>query len=423
MAIFVATLLICFILTVPIAVSLGLSSYAFMVTLGTNLGMIGQRMFVSLDMSTLLAIPFFILAGNLMNYGGISKRIIECINCFVGRHTGGMAIVTIIACMFFAALSGSGAATTGAIGAVMIPAMASHGYDKRFAAGTTATAAELGVIIPPSVSMLLYCVAVNQSIADMFLAGFIPGILIGCSLILVARIQCGRFGFVGDPKIYTLKEKLSSIGHAIWALFMPVLILGGIYGGIFTPTEAAAVSCFYAVFVGMVVYKELSLKSLLAALYDTTVLVGVVMIILSTAGLFAYMLTVQQIPQAVAKFLVTVAGNKYVLLLMINVMLLITGMFFDSAPAIIVLAPILLPAVMQLGVDPIHFGLIMVCNFALGMITPPFGVNLFVAAQIAKIKYIEMIRWIFPYMLVILVDLMLISYVPQICLFLPSLFK
>ena len=423
MGIFVTVLLVSFILTVPIAASLGLSSFAFMTELGTNIGILGQRMFVSLDMSTLLAIPFFILAGNLMNYGGISKRIIECINCFVGRKTGGVAIVTIIACMFFAALSGSGAATTGAIGAVMIPAMATHGYNKKFAAGTTATAAELGVIIPPSVSMLLYCVAVNQSIADMFFAGFVPGIMIGCSLILVARIQCGRFGFAGDQRVFSAREKLNALGRAVWALFMPVLILGGIYGGIFTPTEAAAVSSFYALFVGMVVYKELNLKNLITALYETTILVGVVMIILSTAGLFAYMLTIRQIPQAIAHFLLTIAGNKYTLLLLINIVLVIIGMFFDGAPAMIVMAPILLPAVMSVGVDPIHFGIIMVCNLALGMITPPFGVNLFVAAQIAKIKYIEMIPWIIPYMLVILLDLMLITYIPEISLFVPGLFK
>lgn len=423
MTIFVGILLVCFILTVPIAVSLGLSSFAFMHLLGMNLGMLGQRMYVALDMSTLLAIPFFILAGNLMNYGGISKRIIDCINRFVGNKTGGFAIVTIIACMFFAALSGSGAATTGAIGGVMIPAMALHGYDKRFAAGTTATAAELGVIIPPSVSMLLYCVAVNQSIADMFLAGFVPGMLIGCSLILVARIQCGRFGFVGDSKKYTFREKMSSLGNAIWALFMPIIILGGIYGGIFTPTEAAAVSCLYSLFVGFIIYKELNLRSAMRAFYETAVMVGVVMIILSTAGLFAYMLTVKQIPQMVAAAMVSVAGNKYTLLLLVNIVLVIIGMFFDGAPAMIVMAPILLPAVMSMGVDPIHFGIIMVCNLALGMITPPFGVNLFVAAQIANIKYIEMIKWIVPYMLVIFCDLMLISYVPEISLFIPSLFK
>jgi len=423
MTIFVGILLICFILTVPIAVSLGLSSYAFMNLLNMNLGMLGQRMYVALDMSTLLAIPFFILAGNLMNYGGISKRIIDCINSFVGNKTGGFAIVTIIACMFFAALSGSGAATTGAIGGVMIPAMALHGYDKRFAAGTTATAAELGVIIPPSVSMLLYCVAVNQSIADMFLAGFVPGILIGCSLILVARIQCGRFGFVGDSRTYTFKEKMHSLSHAMWALFMPIIILGGIYGGIFTPTEAAAVSCFYALLVGFVIYRELNIERALKAFYETAVMVGVVMIILSTAGLFAYMLTVKHIPQMVASAMVSVAGNKYTLLLLVNLVLVIIGMFFDGAPAMIVMAPILLPAVMSMGVDPIHFGIIMVCNLALGMITPPFGVNLFVAAQIANIKYIEMIKWIVPYMLVIFCDLMLISYVPQISLFIPNLFK
>jgi len=347
MTIFVGILLICFILTVPIAVSLGLSSYAFMNLLNMNLGMLGQRMYVALDMSTLLAIPFFILAGNLMNYGGISKRIIDCINSFVGNKTGGFAIVTIIACMFFAALSGSGAATTGAIGGVMIPAMALHGYDKRFAAGTTATAAELGVIIPPSVSMLLYCVAVNQSIADMFLAGFVPGILIGCSLILVARIQCGRFGFVGDSRTYTFNEKMHSLSHAMWALFMPIIILGGIYGGIFTPTEAAAVSCFYALFVGFVIYRELNIERTLKAFYETAVMVGVVMIILSTAGLFAYMLTVKHIPQMVASAMVSVAGNKYTLLLLVNLVLVIIGMFFDGAPAMIVMAPILLPAVMS----------------------------------------------------------------------------
>ena len=423
MTLFALILFVCFVLTVPIAAGLGLSSFAYMQQMGMNLGMIGQRMFVAVDMSTLLAIPFFILAGNLMNSGGISRRIIDCINCFVGRRTGGFAIVTIVSCMFFAALSGSGAATTGAIGAIMIPMMVGKGYDVRFAAGTTATAAELGVIIPPSVSMILYCVAVNQSISDMFLAGFLPGILIGVSLMVVAYFRCKKEGWRGSDRTFTGREKLVSVLNASWALFMPLIILGGIYGGIVTPTEAAAVSAVYAMFVGFVVYRELTVKSFIKSLYDTAVLVGIVMIILSTAGLFAYMLTINMVPQKVAGWLVGFSDNKYVLLLLINVVLLVIGMFFDGAPAMIVMAPILLPAVTAVGVDPIHFGIIMVCNLALGMITPPFGVNLFVAAQVARIKYVEMIRSIVPYMIAIWLDLMIIMCFPQICLFLPGLFR
>ena len=408
-----------FLLTVPIAVSIGLSSLTMIVQMGMPAALVGQRLFASLDSFPLLAIPFFILAGAIMEQGGISTRMINFANTCVGDTKGGLAIVTIIASMFFAAVSGSGAATAAAIGSIMIPAMVKKSYDVRFASATTATAAQIGVIIPPSIPMVLYCVGTNNSISKLFIAGVVPGIFIGLSLILYAVYVSKKEGYAGDRR-YSLREKLEAFRSAVWALLMPVIILGGIYCGIFTPTEAAAVASAYAVVVGLFIYRDINFKDLLSIFYKASITIAVVMIILSTAGLVAYVLTMNRIPQLVADFFLSLGGNKYVFLLLINILLFFCGMFFDGGPVMIILAPILAPVAVSLGVDPIHFGIIMVCNSALGQITPPFGVNLFVVSQVAKIKMENMIGNLIPYILIVVADVMAITYIPVISMALPK---
>ena len=409
-----------FVLTVPVATSLGLASAITVLGLEMPAGLVVQRFFSGLNSFTLLAIPFFILAGALMESAGISQRIVDFVATMVGHYHGGLATILIISCMFFGALSGSAAATAAAIGSIMIPNMVKRGYDVRFSAATQASAAGLAVIIPPSISMILYCVATNVSITSMFVAGVIPGILLGLTEILYASYVSRKKGYAGDRK-YTWKERGTSFRKAIWALFMPVIILGGIYSGLFTATEASAVAVAYAIFVGFVIYKELTWKKLMNTFAEAVILVAVIMLVLSTADLFAYVLTFAQIPTIVANFFISIAGNKYIFLLLINLFLFLVGMFFDPGPGMIILAPILSPAAVALGIDPIHFGLIMVINFSIGAITPPFAVNLFVSSQVAGIKYEQIVRPILPYIALLAIDQLIISYVPPLSLLLPGL--
>jgi len=422
MTIFFMVLFVCLFLSIPVALSLALPSMIVLFQQGTPFSIVGQKLFGSLDSTALLAIPFFILAGNMMSTGGISKRLVNFCNTLVGKSYGGLATVTIVACMFFAAVSGSGVATCAAIGGIMIGAMEKEGYNKAWAAGTTAAAAQIGVIIPPSIPMVLYGVAVNVSISDLFLAGFLPGILIGISLILVAKLFSKKHNYYGGKKS-TAKEKLIALKNAFWAILMPVIILGGIYGGIFTPTEAAIVAAVYAFVVGALIHRELKIKDVIKAFHDSAITLGSIMLILSAAGLFAYVMTINQVPAIVSNLVINMTDNKYVYLLLVNLLLFVVGMFFDTAPAIIVLSPILLPAAVALGVDPVHFGIIMVCNLAAGMVTPPFGVTLFAAAQIAKINYEQMLRHVIVYIGILFMDVMLITYIPAISLLLPNLFR
>lgn len=422
MTIFFIVLFVCLFLSIPVALSLALPSMIVLFQQGTPFSIVGQKLFGSLDSTALLAIPFFILAGNMMSTGGISKRLVNFCNTLVGKSYGGLATVTIVACMFFAAVSGSGVATCAAIGGIMIGAMEKEGYNKAWAAGTTAAAAQIGVIIPPSIPMVLYGVAVNVSISDLFLAGFLPGILIGISLILVAKLFSKKHNYYGGKKS-TAKEKLIALKNAFWAILMPVIILGGIYGGIFTPTEAAIVAAVYAFVVGALIHRELKIKDVIKAFHDSAITLGSIMLILSAAGLFAYVMTINQVPAIVSNLVINMTDNKYVYLLLVNLLLFVVGMFFDTAPAIIVLSPILLPAAVALGVDPVHFGIIMVCNLAAGMVTPPFGVTLFAAAQIAKINYEQMLRYVMVYIGILFMDVMLITYIPAISLLLPNLFR
>jgi len=409
------TMMVCFALTVSVAVSIGLSA-----VLGIHLGNVNmlisvKEIFSSINKFPLAAIPFFILAGNLMETGGISRRLVEFGRSIVGGVQGGLPMTVVLTCMIFAAVSGSSVATTFAIGAILIPALIRYGYPTPYAAALQATSAELGVIIPPSIPMILYGVSAEVSIGELFIAGFGPGLFIGCSLMLFVWVYCKWKGWGkndGEGRLPVGK----ATWQAGWALMMPVVILGGIYGGIFTPTEAAAVSVFYALLVGTVIYREIGLKDLYSILRKSVLSSAVIMFIIANAGLFAFLLTRAGVPETIGVWLQEVLKSPAMFLLGVNAALFIIGMFIETSAAILVLAPILAPVAIRFGIDPVHFGLVMVVNLALGMITPPFGVNLFAACTVARISVDRIIKDLIPFVLVILACLMVITYVPWISL-------
>lgn len=413
-----------FILSVPVGAALGLSSIWALQLDGTSLSIVGQKVFEGIDKTVLLAIPFFILAGSVMQSGGIAKRLMKLANALVGWFRGGLGSATVLSTMFFSALSGSSAATTAAIGSVTIPEMVKKGYHKNYATALVAASGELGGIIPPATVMILYGFVANVSIGSLFIAGILPGILIGISLmitiIIVARIK----GF--DDKITVekgawLKELWVSFKDAFWALMMPVVILGGIYLGYFTPTEAAVVAVFYGIIISLFVYREIRLRDLLGIFSKAAVTSSIILLIVGFSAIFGYILTINQIPHAVGNLITQVTENPMVFLLLANIVLLIAGMFMEAAASILILSPILTPVAAQFGIDPIHFGVIMVVNLAIGTVTPPVAVNLFLACQIANLRVEKVIRPALLFVAVLIIDLLLVTYLPQISLWLPSL--
>ncbi len=416
----IVTMVLCFALTISVAVSIGLSSIVGIQIGNANMLISVKEMFSSINKFPLAAIPFFILAGNLMETGGISRRLVEFAKSIVGGIQGGLPMTCVLTCMIFAAVSGSSVATTFAIGTILIPALIKHGYPTTYAASLQATSAELGVIIPPSIPMILYGVSAEVSIGELFIAGFGPGLLIGFALMLWVWVYCKFKGWGkndGDGRLGFGK----ATWQAGWALLMPVIILGGIYGGIFTPTEASAVAVFYALIVGMVIYREIGIKDLYAILRKSVLSSAVIMFIIANAGLFAFLITRAGVPEAIGHWLEEVLQTPAYFLLGVNVALFLIGMFIETSAAIIVLAPILAPVAAHFGIDPVHFGLVMVVNLALGMITPPFGVNLFAACTVARISLDRMIKDLVPFVLVILACLMVIRYVPALSLTLRDL--
>lgn len=414
------TMVLCFALTVSVAVSIGLAAILGIQVSGINMLISVKEMFSSINKFPLAAIPFFILAGNLMETGGISRRLVEFAKSIVGGVQGGLPMTCVLTCMIFAAVSGSSVATTFAVGAILIPALIKHGYPTSYAAALQATSAELGVIIPPSIPMILYGVSAEVSIGELFIAGFGPGILISGALMLFVYLYC-RFKGWGTNDGEGRLGFLAATRQAGWALMMPVIILGGIYGGIFTPTEASAVAVFYALLVGGVVYRELNPANLAAILRKSVLSSAVIMFIIANAGLFAFLITRAGVPAAIGTYLESVLQTPAIFLLGVNVALFVIGMFIETSAAIIVLAPILAPVAVHFGIDPVHFGLVMVVNLALGMITPPFGVNLFAACTVAKISLDRIVGQLVPFVLVILACLMVITYVPGISLTLRDL--
>jgi len=418
--IMITTMVVCFALTISVAVSIGLASILGIQATNANMLISVKEMFNAINKFPLAAIPFFILAGNLMETGGISRRLVEFAKSIVGGVQGGLPMTCVLTCMIFAAVSGSSVATTFAIGAILIPALIKHGYPTSYAAALQATSAELGVIIPPSIPMILYGVSAEVSIGELFIAGFGPGLLISGALMLFVWAYCKWKGWGkhdGEGRLSFGK----ATWQAGWALLMPVIILGGIYGGVFTPTEASAVAVFYALIVGVVIYREIGLKDLYAILRKSVVSSSVIMFIIANAGLFAFLITRAGVPEAIGMWLQDVLKSPTMFLLGVNAALFIIGMFIETSAAIIVLAPILAPVAVHFGVDPVHFGLIMVVNLALGMITPPFGVNLFAACTVARISLDKIVRHLIPFVLVILGCLMVITYVPWISLALRDL--
>ncbi|AVP57621.1 TRAP transporter large permease [Pulveribacter suum] len=416
----ISTMALCFALSISVAVSIGLASILGIQVANASMLIAVKEMFGAINKFPLAAIPFFILAGNLMETGGISRRLVEFAKSLVGGVQGGLPMTCVLTCMIFAAVSGSSVATTFAIGAILIPALIKHGYPTSYAAALQATSAELGVIIPPSIPMILYGVSAEVSIGELFIAGFGPGLLISGALMLFVWVYCKYKGWGkhdGDGRMPFGRALL----QAGWALLMPVIILGGIYGGVFTPTEASAVAVFYALVVGMLIYREIKPRDLAAVLKKSAMSSAVIMFIIANAGLFAFLITRAGVPDAIGRWLQEVLQTPALFLLGVNVALFLIGMFIETSAAIIVLGPILAPVAQHFGVDPVHFGLIMVVNLALGMITPPFGVNLFAACTVARISLDRIVGHLLPFVGVILVCLLVITYVPQLSLFLRDL--
>ncbi len=409
------TMIVGFALSISVAVAIGIASLIGAWQADLNFLAVVKEMFASLNKFPLAAIPFFILAGNLMETGGISSRLVEFAKSIVGGIQGGLGATCVLTCMIFAAVSGSSVATTFAIGAILIPALIKHGYPTNYAAALQATSAELGVIIPPSIPMILYGVSAEVSIGELFIAGVGPGLLIGGAL-MVFVILYARWKGYGKGDHEGRLPFLAATRKAAFALLMPVIILGGIYGGVFTPTEASVVAVFYALIIGVVVYRETKISDLARILRKSVVSSAVIMFIIANAGLFSYLITRAGVPGLIGAALVEWLQSPAIFLLGVNIALFLIGMFIETSASIIVLAPILAPVAMHFGIDPVHFGIVMVVNLALGMITPPFGVNLFAACTVARIPLEAVVTRLIPFVLVVFGCLMIITYFPMISL-------
>ncbi|MCA1065297.1 TRAP transporter large permease [Rossellomorea aquimaris] len=419
------TLAVCLLIGVPIAISLGVSALVAIYFGSTlPLDIITQKAFTSLDSFPLLAIPFFMLAGILMGKGGVSQRLLNLATALVGWMVGGLSMVTIVSCMFFAAISGSGPATVAAIGGFMIPAMRARNYGGGFASAVAAAAGSIGVIIPPSIPFVLYGVIGGVSVGSMFLAGILPGLIIGLGLMFTAYLIAKKRGYAPEEQTtFQLKDVIKATNEAKWALLIPVIILGGIYGGVFSPTEAAVVAVVYSLVVGLFVYKELTWKTVFESFREAVVINATTMIIIGLSVSFAYFMTLEQIPNDISTFLTELSTNPVIILIAINILLLLVGMFIDTISALVVLTPILLPIVTAVGVDPVHFGVILVANLAIGFITPPLGVNLFVASSVGGVRF-EKIAWaIVPFLVSMFICLLVITFFPPLSLWLPGLMR
>lgn len=400
---------------VPISVSLGLAATATIVNAGTlPIEYVAQIAFTSIDSFPIMAIPFFIAAGVFMGAGGLSKRLLNLADEVLGSLPGGIALAAIATSMFFAAISGSGPATVAAIGSLTIPAMVERGYDKLFAAAIVAAAGAIGVMIPPSNPFVVYGVSAQVSIGKLFMGGIVPGLLTGLALMLATYLYSKKKGWQGVAKERNLMTFVKAFWDAKWALMVPVIILGGIYGGIMTPTEAAALAAFYGLVVGLFVYRELNLKNIIPCFMDACSTSAIVIILMSMATIFGNIMTIEQVPATIAAAMLSLTQNKIMILLLINVLLLIVGTFMEALAAIVILTPILLPIVTKVGVDPVHFGILMVVNLAVGFVTPPVGVNLFVAAGVAEAKIEHLSKVALPLVGIMIAILLLITYIPAL---------
>ena len=404
----------------PVAIGLGLSSLLTIFFFSQDsLASMSIKLFETSEHYTLLAIPFFVLAGNLMSTGGVARRMVTFAIAAVGHMRGGLAIASILACMLFAAVSGSSPATVVAIGSIVIAGMVKNGYTKEFAAGVICNAGTLGILIPPSIVMVVYAAVTEVSVGRLFMAGVVPGILLGLMLMVTVWWRAGKMQLTPPPKA-PLREVLRSFRESMWGLALLVIIMGGIYGGVFTPTEAAAVSAVYALIVAVFVYRDLGLKDLPEVFLESSKTTVMLMFIVANALLFAHVLTTERIPQTIAEHILEIGMSPWMFLIVVNVLLLVAGAFMEPTGVILILAPILFPIATQLGIDPIHLGVIMVVNMEIGMVTPPVGLNLFVTAGVTKMSLMQVTRAALPWLSVLLVFLALVTYVPSITLALPN---
>lgn len=405
---------------VPIAVAIGVSTLITFVYVGFPLSALAARMFAGVNSFTLLAIPFFMLAGALMSEGGMSRRLVRLANSIVGTLPGGLAHVQVLASMFFAALSGSSPATTAAIGGALIPEMNKKGYPKKFTAAIQSVAGTVGTIIPPSIPMVAFGVAGSLSIGKLFAAGFIPGILYGASLMIVIYFVSKKRHLI-SAATFSYKELWISFKDAIWALLVPVIILGGIYSGFFTPTEAGAVACVYGLFAGVFIYKELNFNNLKTVFIQSVINSAMVLLIISAASVFSWILSIKGVAAMVGTWFAKVSGNQIIFLLLVVALLLFMGCFMETVASVLIVTPILLPVSNALGIDPIHFGIIVIMALSLGMSTPPVGENMYIAASIAGITLEELLSEIWALIFAAIVSILIVVFFPSIALFLPRL--
>ena len=399
-------------LNIPISISLGLSSALTLIATGSPLGVIPSMMQATVQKFSLLTIPLFVLAGVLMDKGGISKRLINLADSMMGPIHGGLGYVAVISALFFAAISGSGTATVAAMGSILIPAMVKQGYDKGFSSALSAISGSLGTVIPPSITFIIYGMITGQSISDLFLSGIVPGIIFASILCLTVFIYSKKYGWKGDKPKATKKEIMKIFWGTLPGFLSPVIVLGGIYSGFFTPTEAAAVAVIYSFVVGKFIYKELTFEALRETLFSTAKTTGIILLIIMNAGIFSWILTQQGIATQLTEMAIGFTTNKYVMLLIINVVFLLAGCVMDNTSALYIIVPIILPIAKALDINLVHLGVILVLNLSIGQVTPPVGPNLYVAADIGKVKFEVICRKMVPLLIMSLVALLIITFVP-----------
>ncbi len=408
-------------LGMPISIALGLSSLLTILLFAQDsLASLAIKLFETSEHYTLMAIPYFILGGALMSTGGVAKRLVRFAVACVGHIRGGLAIAAVLACTFFAAVSGSSPATVVAIGSIMITGMMKAGYTQSFSAGVLANAGTLGILVPPSIVMVVYCAVTEISVGRLFLAGIIPGILLAMLLMVAIYIRARMVNLPAQPRA-SFAEIVQSAKDAIWGFLLLAIIMGGIYGGVFTPTEAAAVAAVYAVLVSVLIYKDITVKDLPHTFVEASKTTVMLMFIIANAMLFAHVLTTERIPQIIAEQIVAIGMEPWQFLIVVNIILLIAGNFMEPTAIILILAPIFFPIATQLGIDPIHLGIIMVVNMEIGMITPPVGLNLFVTSGITGMPLMAVVRAAMPWLSILLVFLVIVTYIPSISTFLPDL--
>jgi len=408
---------------VPIAFVLGISSLVYLIKIGMPLVLIPQRMFVGLNSFLLLAVPLFVVAGKLMNETGITDKLVAFASLLLGRLRGGLAYVNIVASMLFAGITGTGAADTSAIGSVMIPAMIKQGYRADYSAAVTAISSVIGPVIPPSLAMLVYAAIAQVSVAKLFLGGVIPGILLGLVQIAIAAFYAKIKHHPLRMEKFTFRRSVKITCEAVVGLVMPLIIIGGILSGVFTATESATIAVFYALLIGFFLYRKLTFSKLKTVLLEAGILIGPILIIIATANLFGWILTAEAIPETIANFIISITSNPYLILLLMNMVFLFVGTFMETLASIILLTPIFLPLITGIGVDPVHFGIILVVNLNIGLATPPLGVCMFIACPLAGISIKDFVKAIWPFLLGSIGVLFLITYIPGLVMFIPNLMK